>query len=771
MPSQFPGFEFDIFISYRHNDNLDGWVTEFVSNLDKELKATLKEPVSIYFDKNPHDGLLESHLVDKSLEGKLKCLIFIPVLSQTYCDPKSFAWQHEFCAFNKLTSTDSFGRHIRLLSGNVASRILPIKIHDLDSDDHSILEQELGNTLRSIEFIYQEPGVNRPLKPTDSRAENHNKTDYRNQINKVANAIKEIYMAIHLRPVQIESSQVTPPTTSIRRRKTLTYTIWASLLLALVLGWQVWPSLYSDRKSARIAILPFLNNTGSSEYDFYGVGIASDLRTNLSLSKKFDFVSSLHATLQYQNTDKSIVSIGEELGVNYILTGLYRSSGSRLKVEAELIEIPSGEVLWSMPLEAALKDPLEVQAIIAQKILAQFDHPSAVLRHETTNNFTAYAHYTRGNQLLESAYGDTSNYASSYQAVMDQYMQAIALDSGYVDAWADLIGVETFVYLNHPDSNQLNLIENHYQYFKDHFKEGWQRDLVEGHYHYRIARNYDLALHHMLKVLSTNPDNIHATYVASIIYYRKLETDLAITYALKQIRINPAHAGSWIHLSNLLPLKGDYSGAFQAAIKAWTLSKSKLHAEDVIIKAMQGNLYAAIPEEIKRNEDVDYTLWKLTMEKNWQELKVKARNSKNWPFLVAAFQFSGQLDSAIYYWSKHLNGDSASYYQLTHDKEKYFKYERKKQMATGTPDEDLLVKAYQQQTEIIDWLSFGDSTTAIQKLFEFRKNYPSFMDYGLFNYPFTKLVIDEHPKFIEVLNQVKPVSNFSITDSLTFQTL
>ena len=123
MLSILPNFEYDIFISYRHNDNRSGWVTEFVKALQEELAATIKEPVSVYFDTTPHDGLLETHNVDKSLEGKLKCLIFIPILSQTYCDPKSFAWQHEFVAFNKLAKEDQFGRDIRLSNGNVASRI------------------------------------------------------------------------------------------------------------------------------------------------------------------------------------------------------------------------------------------------------------------------------------------------------------------------------------------------------------------------------------------------------------------------------------------------------------------------------------------------------------------------------------------------------------------------------------------------------------------------------------------------------------------------
>jgi len=75
MPSLIPGYEYDIFISYRQKDNKgDKWVSEFVEALKTELEASFKEDVSVYFDKNPHDRLTETYKVDKSLEGKLKCL-------------------------------------------------------------------------------------------------------------------------------------------------------------------------------------------------------------------------------------------------------------------------------------------------------------------------------------------------------------------------------------------------------------------------------------------------------------------------------------------------------------------------------------------------------------------------------------------------------------------------------------------------------------------------------------------------------------------------
>jgi hypothetical protein len=43
MHSILPNFEYDIFISYRHNDNLDGSVTNTVQNLERELKSTIKD--------------------------------------------------------------------------------------------------------------------------------------------------------------------------------------------------------------------------------------------------------------------------------------------------------------------------------------------------------------------------------------------------------------------------------------------------------------------------------------------------------------------------------------------------------------------------------------------------------------------------------------------------------------------------------------------------------------------------------------------------------
>ncbi len=197
MPSIIPGYQYDVFISYRQKDNkLDGWVTGFVNTLKNEIEATFKEDISIYFDENPHDGLHEHHEVDDSLREKLKCLILIPIVSQTYCDPKCFAWEHEFKVFVEQAGNDQFGLKTKLAGGNVASRVLPVKIHDLDRGDEKLFESEVGGVMRSIDFIYKAAGVNRPLTPNDNPDKNLNQTYYRDQINKVANATKEVIASL-----------------------------------------------------------------------------------------------------------------------------------------------------------------------------------------------------------------------------------------------------------------------------------------------------------------------------------------------------------------------------------------------------------------------------------------------------------------------------------------------------------------------------------------------------------------------------------------------
>ena len=64
-----------------------------------------------------------------------------------------------------MAENDRFGKDVRLRSGNVASRILPIRIHDLEQEDIKLFEKETGSVLRAMDFVFKtSSGVNRPLQ-------------------------------------------------------------------------------------------------------------------------------------------------------------------------------------------------------------------------------------------------------------------------------------------------------------------------------------------------------------------------------------------------------------------------------------------------------------------------------------------------------------------------------------------------------------------------------------------------------------------------------
>ena len=343
MASLLPDYKYDIFISYRQKDNkYDGWVTEFVESLKRELEATFKEEISVYFDINPHDGLLETHDVDASLREKLKCLILIPIISQTYCDLKSFAWQHEFVAFNKMAKEDRFGRDITLESGNIASRILPVKIHELDAEDRNVFEDETGGVLRAIEFIYKEPGVNRSLRPDDDVNENRNRTKYRNQLNKVANALKEII-------------------TGIKKYNKLEGNISKEVSKAK-------PERSKNLNEKSIIVLPFVNLSFDPGQEYLSDSLTEEIITNLSHINDL-LVISRSSSMTFKGASTKIKEITDKVNVRYVLEGSVIKTGNNLRINVKLIDGMTGIQIWAEKDEGTMENVSHVHEKISGLII------------------------------------------------------------------------------------------------------------------------------------------------------------------------------------------------------------------------------------------------------------------------------------------------------------------------------------------------------------------------------------------------------------------
>jgi len=414
MPGIIEGYNYDIFISYRQKDNkYDGWVTEFVKNLKGELESTFKEEISVYFDINPRDGLLETHDVDASLSEKLRCLIFIPIISLTYCDPKSYAWNYEFKIFVEKASQDKYGLKIRLANGNTASRVLPIRIHELDNKDITEYESVSGGFLRGIEFNYREPGVSRPLTPKDHEERNLNNTNYRNQINKVANAIKEIIVGL-----KADSSGYHFGENEILSTKNI-----------------------QEIQVKSIAVLPFVNMSPEKDQDYFCDGITEEIINALSHTENFKVIARTSA-FAFKGKQADIREIGRILDVETLLEGSIRKAGNQLRITAQLIRVTDGSHIWSERYDREMKDVFAIQDEISQAItdnlkVKLLGEIGAKLSKQHTENIEAY------NLLLKGTFCYQMSTSEGFDRARKYFQEALDIDPDYALAYVGL--ANTFV--------------------------------------------------------------------------------------------------------------------------------------------------------------------------------------------------------------------------------------------------------------------------------------------------------------------------------------
>ena len=571
-----PSYEYDIFISYRHNDNRSGWVTEFVKNLQEELSATIKEPVSVYFDINSYDGLLETHNVDKSLEGKLKCLIFIPIISQTYCDPKSFAWQHEFVAFNKMMSQDPFGRDIRLSNGNVASRILPIQIHDLDGDDKMLLEKELGCVLRSIEFIYKSTGVNRPLTPSDNPDKNHNKSFYRDQTNKVANAIKEIVSALRNTGTQ----SVTSPQKIFN---------------------------HSDASDSRksIAVLPFVNMSNDPQQEYFSDGITEEILNALAHIRNLK-VAGRTSSFQFKGRNPDLREIGDKLGVGTVLEGSVRKQGDRIRITAQLINVQDGFHLWSERFDRNMDDIFAIQDeiafAIAEKLkITLLDSEKAAIETNPTTSKEAYENYLKGRYFIERramldarrcyelAIESDSQFALAYAGLADTFClisiygimrskevlelaeqaatKALELNGSLSEAHGALALVKTIYHWDWHGAEKYFLTAINLNPDSAHTRQRYALYFLTW-----VKGDFEKAMGVIRKAIALEPWNFTCQFTEAYILVYQKKYNAAVISAQKAVQLAPDSFNSYRILGLSQFGKGEIENAISSILKAMTLS-------------------------------------------------------------------------------------------------------------------------------------------------------------------------------------------------------
>lgn len=518
MASILKSYEYDVFISYRQNDNRSGWVTEFVTALQEELAATIKEPLSVYFDSNPTDGLLEIHHVDKSLEGKLKCLVFIPIVSQTYCDTKSFAWQHEFCAFNKISSEDEFGRDIRLNSGNVSSRILPVKIHDLDAQDSALFGNELGGALRSIEFIFRSPGVNRPLRSDDRRDESLNRLSYRDQINKVANAIKDITNGMRF-PDRKGSSDTFQ---SLNELATETVS-----------------EPKQDNQDKSIGVLPFVSLSQDASQEYFADGITENIIIQLAGLPQLRVISRT-SVMRYKNTTRTAPEIANELGVKYILEGSAQTHNNKVRITVQLIDALLDKHVWSKVFVESMDDIFTIQSSVSEIVAGELQsslnpNQNKKIKEVPTKNLEAYDLFLKGRHAFNQWSVDGYRTASEY------FLKAVSKDPEFREAYSYLASSYSARMSWNGDLSP----NEAKKYIEQYLAEAWKRGpsendyLTKAFFEFFINKDFSATKNFLDQGLEIGPNNSNILYTYSYVLNMMGKFNEALAFVEKAKALDP----------------------------------------------------------------------------------------------------------------------------------------------------------------------------------------------------------------------------------------
>ena len=654
MASLIQGYEYDIFISYRQKDNKgDRWVSEFVEALKTELESTFKEEISVYFDINPHDGLLEIHDVGASLKEKLNCLIFIPIISQTYCDSKSFAWQHEFVAFNNLAKEDQFGRDIKLVGGNVASRILPIKIHELDPEDKTLLENELGGVLRSIEFIYKSAGVNRPLRANeDHPQDNINKTYYRDQINKVANTVKEIISALRKYDQKggEVSKEVFKPMSAPRKSNKTKFIVGSVILLALIIAGYFLILTFSKPKvqlEKSIAVLPFRNDSQNDSTTYFINGIMEEVLNNLQRIKDFRVLSRNSVEQYRNNTTKSTPEIAKALGVNYIVEGSGQKYGNRFRLRVQLIKAAKEGHLWGESYEKEISktnDIFGTQSEIAQSIASALKttitpEEKQLINNIPTTNLTAYDFYQKGREEYAKYWNDNRNKAA-LQKAEDFYHKALKYDSTFAQAYCGLAMVYWYKdaakeYLSKNFMDSVLIFANIALSYNNQLSEAYT---LRGKYYDETGKP-EQSIEELNKAIELNPNDWMAYWEEYALYYSNTDFVNIINSSQKAASLNHGP-----ELPNLLWSIGDayFIAGFPDKAKQYFLDKLKLDGDSLsyyyglsICEGIQGD----------DNNSIKH------MEKAYA---IDTSNLGTISSLAGGYQNVGRYKESFKLWKKHL---------------------------------------------------------------------------------------------------------------------
>src|SRR5467141_4620667 len=237
------------------------------------------------------------------------------------------------------------------------------------------------------------------------------------------------------------------PTVSVpgtHRRRNLILLIATGVIASAAAGFFLLPRASARKIDKSIAVLPFENLSDDKENAFFADGIQDDILTNLSKIGELKVISRT-SVMPYRGKATNVRDIGKQLGVSNILEGSVRRSGSKVRVNVQLIDANSDEHIWASDYDRDVTDVFAIQTDLAQKITDALQaklSPAEKSRMERkpTENGEAYLAFVQAHNL-QDAMEDLEKLKQSEQL----YARAIELDPRFALAIARYSQLESWL--------------------------------------------------------------------------------------------------------------------------------------------------------------------------------------------------------------------------------------------------------------------------------------------------------------------------------------
>ena len=343
------------------------------------------------------------------------------------------------------------------------------------------------------------------------------------------------------------------------------------------------------------------HDTTSSEDEYLSIGIADALTMRLSNVRRF-LVRPTSSVLPFNRGDVDPFEAGRELGVEYVVDGLIRHVGGRIRVTAQLLDVAENSTRWAASFAEEFTDVLQIEDSISQQVTRQLvprltGEEREKLSKRGTNDPNAHDAYLKGryfwNQFTPDAFPKAiaafrkaaeldPDYALAYVGIADYY------------TWACIYGLhapaEGFPKVFEAASKALaidpELAEAHAAIglYYSNIRE-W--DKAEGSYRHAIGLNPYYGLGHewlsailvgtgrfvdgtreILLAEQLDPLSLRAKVLSAWTIYQTRDYAAALEKARELERLDAGFMQTYLQLSNVLLELGQPAEALSAARKA-----------------------------------------------------------------------------------------------------------------------------------------------------------------------------------------------------------